>query len=347
MDPVKLIEHHTLIPYWESVSPFPLSASQYRELVQAKHANSRYRLNCWRRQPMQFCLQCVQEDGKSLGEPIWRRTHQLPGVSVCLKHRCWLSHTCESCGWQSSIRFLSYPSGECPNGHLMRTPKRPAASMDLPQEVAFARWSNELLAFRFGDRTQLLQPTLSNLASLHGVQRLRTNETSNSGAERLLRRHRHPVIQNYGAFLERVSNAPHKHVMDPAFRRTPAKRPHPVAVMLCVKAICGVRSDTLAELRKAEVVPSTPASDDWQGQWERLPPNSANERYLLLPRYFAHTAQAASARTVSQLEDVLGAALGLTGGSMHAYRTNFPGLTNMLKSLRPELWVRRRGGRDV
>lgn len=135
--------------------------------------------------------------------------------------------------------------------------------------------------------------------------------------------------------------------MDPAFRRTPAKRPHPVAVMLCVKAICGVRSDTLAELRKAEIVPSTPASDDWQGQWERLPPNSANERYLLLLRYFAHTAQAAPARTVSELEDVLGAALGLTGGSMHAYRTKFPGLTNMLKSLRPELWLRRRGRRDV
>jgi hypothetical protein len=39
------------------------------------------------------CSQCVQEDLDVFGETYWHRSHNLPGVLMCAKHRCALSAT--------------------------------------------------------------------------------------------------------------------------------------------------------------------------------------------------------------------------------------------------------------
>lgn len=39
------------------------------------------------------CLKCVQEDLDRYGETYWHRAHNLPGVLVCVKHKCTLSLT--------------------------------------------------------------------------------------------------------------------------------------------------------------------------------------------------------------------------------------------------------------
>jgi len=62
MNPVQLILQHTLIPYWESVSPLPLGIDRYQEVLEEDHANARYRLNSWQSQPLQFCTRCVSAD---------------------------------------------------------------------------------------------------------------------------------------------------------------------------------------------------------------------------------------------------------------------------------------------
>lgn len=34
-----------------------------------------------------------QEDLQLYGEPYWHRSHQLPDMQICTKHRCWLVDT--------------------------------------------------------------------------------------------------------------------------------------------------------------------------------------------------------------------------------------------------------------
>ncbi|MCG6359390.1 TnsD family transposase [Vibrio fluvialis] len=40
-----------------------------------------------------YCPQCFEEQLAELGEPYWRRMHQLPGIDVCIVHRCKLEDT--------------------------------------------------------------------------------------------------------------------------------------------------------------------------------------------------------------------------------------------------------------
>ncbi len=37
--------------------------------------------------PLRYCPICVMEDTQSVGTPYWKRSHQLPGVKCCIKHR--------------------------------------------------------------------------------------------------------------------------------------------------------------------------------------------------------------------------------------------------------------------
>jgi hypothetical protein len=38
--------------------------------------------------PLRYCPMCVMEDTQSVGTPYWKRSHQLPGVKCCTKHKC-------------------------------------------------------------------------------------------------------------------------------------------------------------------------------------------------------------------------------------------------------------------
>lgn len=42
------------------------------------------------RQPsyLRYCPYCIEQQKNDYGEVYWRRTHQLPGVELCLEHRC-------------------------------------------------------------------------------------------------------------------------------------------------------------------------------------------------------------------------------------------------------------------
>ena len=42
---------------------------------------------------MRYCPVCYQEDLQLHGEPYWHRSHQLPDMQICTKHRCWLVDT--------------------------------------------------------------------------------------------------------------------------------------------------------------------------------------------------------------------------------------------------------------
>lgn len=90
MDAEKFLENHTIFPY---VTAFMSVEDRARLLDKA--LNSRPGLDClgsltrsvshganFRKK----CQQCEFEDIRETGESYWRRTHQLPGVYMCVKH---------------------------------------------------------------------------------------------------------------------------------------------------------------------------------------------------------------------------------------------------------------------
>jgi hypothetical protein len=64
---------------------------------------------------LRVCRQCIRDDLKRHGESYWHRSHQLPGVHICLKH----------------------------NGELMETnvPAKGLFTMTLPNEAQHFRYS--------------------------------------------------------------------------------------------------------------------------------------------------------------------------------------------------------------
>jgi hypothetical protein len=91
----RLIDHHTLVPFY---APF-LTAERVshirREMAGAQPANIRglVGLNTYR-VPLpdffRYCPCCVAEDRLAWGECYWHRLHHAPGVEVCPHHQVWL-----------------------------------------------------------------------------------------------------------------------------------------------------------------------------------------------------------------------------------------------------------------
>jgi len=338
VDLLSLLQRHTLIPYYEAVSPRPLAQSELEALVTGPHANSRYRINSWRRQPLQFCVQCLFDDQTALGEPIWRRSHQLPGVKVCLRHRAWLAHSCGKCGWAPSARRLGYPLRACPNGHAL-TSEKPAASLDLNVELTFAKWSCELLNYRVGDRRAPLVWILRDMASRKKVPRWsRHGEPDERPADAHVAGLRNVVIANARQLVARVSNAPYCHVLAPALRSHNGLRPHPVAVVLCVKALMGPTKNALEALLEHQPRNLNAEQQTWAERYRSLPRRATGQREALLIDFLVNRAQFQPGESISCFETALGAELGLSRESISRWKRVLPAFGKSLAACRPDVY---------
>lgn len=88
-----IVEHHTVLPlYLRFASTNQVDAtltaaaqnSSGRLKFQLGLLTSRFRAN----HPLKACPYCMDEDMQVHSTPYWHREHQLPGVWVCLRHRC-------------------------------------------------------------------------------------------------------------------------------------------------------------------------------------------------------------------------------------------------------------------
>lgn len=110
-----------------------------------------------------FCPKCVEVDIQAVGEPTWRRAHQLPGVDVCHLHGdCLLIGPWET-RHTTALQPCPRDPGQCP-------PMRRLLPGDIA--VEFARQSASLVARRwdFGGRERL-HAGVAELASRAGFQR--------------------------------------------------------------------------------------------------------------------------------------------------------------------------------
>ncbi|MCB1484162.1 MAG: hypothetical protein KDJ17_04640 [Hyphomicrobiaceae bacterium] len=72
----RLRERHCTSPFYATTHG--VTGANFAKL----HGSSALRMG----QRMQLCATCSEHDIKTIGETYWRRSHQLPGASVCWKH---------------------------------------------------------------------------------------------------------------------------------------------------------------------------------------------------------------------------------------------------------------------
>ena len=90
----EFVEKHTMLPYYTRFLPlerrkkaFDLITAMDRSFYDCLYMRKN---KTEMRKYMRYCPLCAAIDRKKYGETYWHRKHQLPGVEICLEHRCQL-----------------------------------------------------------------------------------------------------------------------------------------------------------------------------------------------------------------------------------------------------------------
>lgn len=86
----EIILHHTPFLYYTRMYPLAerrgmLEALCNGETVQLTHLWRSFHRSSWR---PRYCPVCASEERERYGEPYWHTDHQIPLMSVCIKHHC-------------------------------------------------------------------------------------------------------------------------------------------------------------------------------------------------------------------------------------------------------------------
>lgn len=92
-----IVMQHTFYPYYARFFSTQRKRSTYAYVVNgnpaAVHRMGISQANGTHCSVMRYCPVCYQEDLQLYGEPYWHRSHQLPDMQICTKHRYWLVDT--------------------------------------------------------------------------------------------------------------------------------------------------------------------------------------------------------------------------------------------------------------
>lgn len=329
--PSFLLQHHTMAPYYEATYPSPTLGDGHMGVEEGRVDRQRYSGCGEPRQPLRFCLACVNEDVAAVGEPYWRRAHQLPGVLVCHRHHRWLVSECARCGWRPSRKSFSYPGLRCPDGHSLLSVK-PVAAGALAVEVKFAQWSHELLAYQAGSRHLPLSVVLRNLATDLGL-RGPGWKLSERALQQHVREHRHPALSAGLAFVHRASFRAQRHIISLATQGVFPQYPHPAAVLMCVKGLLGPDANVIQCLSTSSEMKRTVS-----GSWSVIPKGDSEERKRFLVEHALARVGDDSESSISRLERAIGEELGVQRTVVNHYVRKFPEFKESLTRVRPDLY---------
>lgn len=95
----------------------------------------------------QLCLECVKEDAAEFGVPYLHRSHQIPGVTACWKHRKKLLSCCPicACPFLFSRKLLSIPWQSCRCGWSPDLDNTAYFHEANPHAYEYAFFANKLL----------------------------------------------------------------------------------------------------------------------------------------------------------------------------------------------------------
>jgi hypothetical protein len=196
----------------------------------------------------------------------------------------------------------------------------------------FGHWSQELLAFKSRERMWPLLETLRGIATELGF-RGAGRKMREAEALARIRKHGHPVLTHGVRLLGRVSVAEYAHVASLVTGSTDVRRPHPVAVMLCLKALLGPEADVLDALREANPQFLSPAR-----RWLLLPKGRSELRVQFLIDHVRSRPIGDSC--VTDFYARVAAELGVGSKLVSYYRERFPAFSDFLLSARPDLFGR-------
>lgn len=113
-----LIYKHTLFPFYTSFLPADninliyngmISNNGTQIYIKSGLATSTIKKN----EHLRFCKDCFKEDMKIYGESYFRRQHQIPGVIVCKKHKCFLQDSTIVNGEDTKRTFITSNDETC------------------------------------------------------------------------------------------------------------------------------------------------------------------------------------------------------------------------------------------
>lgn len=108
----EIINKNTLFPFYEPFVNVGRANIIRQEMKTGKenHLQTRLARNVNQiKQPvfLRFCPICVEEDRTEFGETYWHRIHQLAGILICPKHKCFLQNSSVTWDRKSSSFFHS------------------------------------------------------------------------------------------------------------------------------------------------------------------------------------------------------------------------------------------------
>jgi len=166
MDATRLLERHTLFPYYAAYQPADIREAGRLDMLEGHLNASHIRLGvaAYRIKPpanLRFCPTCLEDDMARLGVGAWRRAHQLPGSLVCVRHGTLLQESLV--GPRSHERHAAIPASW---DVCVRSEKDPISG---DQRVLLER----LAASEAGLLAEIPAPTDPSAWKLHYRDRLR------------------------------------------------------------------------------------------------------------------------------------------------------------------------------
>lgn len=145
---------HTSLPFLTYFCGTDAKDTAIKLLSSAERASSAYSFlglpqyptSDWRRVYL-WCPDCIGEDVERIGFAIYHREHQVPGVLVCWKHHCALSHGCKICGPSPPPGGSFAMPGECSCGiRVSPLPVAEASKQAMEGLIWFAEQSAYILS---------------------------------------------------------------------------------------------------------------------------------------------------------------------------------------------------------
>lgn len=144
--PKDVLDMLTLWPFFRNMATHPLIESPIEEPTHSRVARlpstlsltaiSNWQPNVWR-----LCHACRAQDIETYGHAYWHRTHQLPGVAICLTHGA-LLHEARIPYWSRQKGFLELGSP----GEYLNTNSLDMRSDSIDHVLQLAHFASEALA---------------------------------------------------------------------------------------------------------------------------------------------------------------------------------------------------------
>lgn len=207
IDPIDLINRHTMLPlfglffgsrdYWDLVEIMRGDA-----ITQSCHSRiGLLRNNGGPEVVLAHCDECVAHDLLTLGFAYYRRSHQVPGVTVCYLHKSILKTGCGKCSFTAGRqRAFALPSFTCLCGADCRTVTRsPMSDADMDEHFRISMLANTLLnlppaPIEFPDLRRCYMARAHELGYFTGQQ---LNQKALT--EFLYKRYSYDLLQRFGA----------------------------------------------------------------------------------------------------------------------------------------------------